>query len=198
MKEIYLKYPNISISYRMDGAVGSCFTEFKEIAKGEYEYKLSVSDKVKCIRYRDTNYDCFFGVTIVDILEDGLMITASGGGPAEELKVWNKEHTAYRIETVRAPGDIPFFVPFKKWLPAAFEYRERDMYIEPCEYLYEKNRFADVLARRIDNGGKIEGEPEHLTHGIWYMHGGRRVVCKQSEHNLKNFKKVGQMELDLE
>ena len=69
------------------------------------------------------------------------------------------------------------------------------MYIEPCEALYEKNKFADVLAGNIATSGRRKGSPfvkdeifERHT-GIFYKHGGWRGGSRY-ESNLNSFRKV--------
>ena len=188
IKSIVLRYPNVHICYIDNNSLRH---EFPEIVAGKYEYVLSVGDKINSIRYRDTNYDHFFDCEIVDIKDAGLVV--KGCGHTEEIQIWNNEHTAYTIK--KEWTKEPFFVPFKKWLPSGEWYQERDMYIEPCEALYEKNKFADVLAGNIATSGRRKGSPfvkdeifERHT-GIFYKHGGWRGGSRY-ESNLNSFRKV--------
>ena len=62
----------------------------------------------------------------------------------------------------------------------------------PCEVLYEKNKLRDILS------GKAPVTTEHPScnfgKGLWYKHGGWRKSSLY-EPNLKNFIKLGQMEV---
>lgn len=183
METIELKYPNVTLRY-VDHKNGPVHKEFPEIAKGAYAYRLSVGDKIPAIRYRDTNYDFFHGVTVVEIREDGLVITAENN--YVEVKEWNKENTAYRL--CKRREQAPFFVPFKKWLPDADWYMERDMYIEPCESLYERNRLSDILSGKARTEGVYDRSPfiECRGEGLFYKFGGGRTKGVYGD-NLKNF-----------
>ena len=187
-KSIVLRYPNVYICYVDNNSLRH---EFSEITQGKYEYVLSVGDKINAIRYRDTNYDHFFDCEIIDIKDDGIVVR--GYGHTEEVQIWNNEHTAYIIQ--KQWTKEPFFVPLKKWLPSSEWYAERDMYIEPCEALYEKNKFEDVLSGNIATSGRRKGSPfvndEFFMKqtGIFFKHGGWRSNSRYG-NNLNNFRKV--------
>ena len=99
-------------------------------------------------------------------------------------------------------GAKPILCPWQKELPNGGVYKLRDLYIEPCEHLYEKNRLADVLAGNVreeelrpPGRREITGPPDH---GIFWKHGGWRTTGDRiSQENLHNFVKLGQQELDL-
>lgn len=183
MDSIELKYPNLTVRY-VDHKNGPVHKEFTEIAQGAYAYRLSVGDKIPAIRYRDTNYDTFYGITIIEIREDGLVITAENH--YIEVKVWNREGTAYQF--VKRQDKDPFFVPFKKWLPNAGWYKECNLYIEPCESFYERNKFADILSGKVRTEGVYDGSPfvDCRGEGIFYRFGGGRTKGVYGD-NLKNF-----------
>jgi hypothetical protein len=171
MDEIILTYPNVVLYYHAPGHPCSGPALFKEIESGKYAYRLTVGQELEAIRYHGTNKDFFVRPKVLEIREDGLVIT----------------------HFLQKEGDEPIFAPFRKSLPNAGEYEMRDMYIEPCGRLYEYNKLADVLAGTIatedyfPNGkwNKDKGS------GIWYMTGWRRTPVGKDD-NLRNFVKVGQ------
>lgn len=166
MDSIILKLPNIALYYYV-----SKDFNFRQVPNLEnYGYRLTVGQKLKCIRYHDSNAEMFVNPVIKEITEDGLYIThLMGGGENHEEIV---------------------FVPFRKSLPNNHIYEMRDMYIEPCEHLYEKNNMEDILSGNIQKSHiycQVERE------GIWYWHGGCRSKNKESDENLQNFVRMGQM-----
>lgn len=174
MDKIILTYPNAVLYYHAPGKPLSGPSLFKEVEKGEYGYRLTVGQKLEGIRYHGTNYDYFVQPTVLEIKKDGLVI--------EHWKSARK-------------GVVQAFVSFKKLLPNGGGYEIRDMYIEPCGELYEKNNLVDVLAGTIAEesyfaNGKWD---EERGKGIWYQHGGRRTSGR--DDNLQNFIKMGQQSL---
>lgn len=176
MDEIILTYPNVALYYHAPGHPCSGPALFKEIESGKYAYRLTVGQKLESIRYHDVNKDIFVHPTVLEIRENGLVVAY------------------YSPFTEKFEEEA--FMPFKKSLPAAGVCEMRDMYIEPCGQLYEKNKLADVLAGTIATesylgNGKWDKE---RGSGIWYMHGGRRTPVGRDE-NLRNFIKAGQQNL---
>lgn len=170
IKEKLLTYPNVMLNYAAKSRTGTGFGEIQEIINRKYGYILKPGQILKTIRYHDVNYDIFVNPTVIEILKDGLIIT-------------------HLLQTAE---DTPIFVPFQKSLPAAGKYEAREMYVEPCECLYEKNKLSDVLSGNIETS-HMEGKK--LVEGIWYKHGGWRTKSNSSDNNLKNFVKLGQAEL---
>lgn len=148
--------------------------EFSEIEKGQYGYRLTVGQQLHSIRYRGTNYDIFVNPKVEDIREDGLLVT----------------------HLLQDRGQGAVLCPWQKELPSGGIYEMRDLYVVPCEPLYEKHRLADVLT------GNIREEDPHLSElqddtapkrGIFWKHGGWRSSGDRiSQENLKNFVKMGQ------
>ena len=177
MEEIILAWPIISLCY-MD-RTGSCggYRIFPEIEKGKYGYRLTVGQKLQAIRYHGTNYDIFVNPKVVEIRPDGLMVT----------------------HLLQKEGEGPVFCPYKKELPNGGVYAPRDLYIEPCEHLYEKNKLADVLSGNArDEDPRRPGRKDDIgkNRGIFWEHGGWRTTGDYiSQQNLKNFVKLGQQEI---
>lgn len=177
MNEVTLAWPNVSLCY-MDrkGAWGG-FQVFPEIEKGEYGYRLTVGQQLQAIRYHGTNYDIFVEPRVLEIRTDGLVVT----------------------HLLQKEGEDPVFCPYKKELPNGGVYAPRDLYIEPCEHLYEKNKLDDVLSGKArDEDPQKPGHKNNiiLNKGIFWEHGGWRSTGDRiSQENLKYFVKLGQQEL---
>ena len=177
MDEIILSWPNISLYY-MDRSGGwGGLREFREIEKGQYGYRLTVGQQLQAIRYRGTNYEIFVRPTVVEIRQDGLVVT----------------------HLLKKNGEGPVFCPYRKELPSGGVYAPRDLYIEPCEHLYEKNKLADILAGTVrdeDPRKPWERDDDKRRRGIFWQHGGWRTTGDRiSQENLHNFVKLGQQEL---
>lgn len=167
MDEILLKAPNVVLTYAVHDRQGTCFGYFPEIEKGEYGYLLTVGQKLTGIRYRGSNYDYFVCPEILEISPKGLLIA----------NFLNK-------------GPDPVLCPWIKPLANAGKIEPRQMYIEPCGHLYEKNPLAKILSGDIedctyDRAGKI------IAKGIWSQRGGGRTKVGRDD-NLKNFVKIDQ------
>lgn len=170
MDEIILTYPNVVLYYHAPGHPCSGPALFKEIESGKYAYRLTVGQELEAIRYHGTNKDFFVRPKVLEIREDGLVV----------------QHF------LQKKGDEPIFVSFKKSLPNAGKYEMRDMYIEPCGELYEKNKLADVLAGAIATETWIDGKwDKRIGEGVWYHHGGTRTLVGCDE-NLRNFVKTSE------
>lgn len=177
MNEIVLSWPNISLCYMDRSGTWGGFREFREIEKGQYGYRLEVGQQVHAIRYRGTNYDIFVQPTVLEIRPDGLVVS----------------------HLLQKNGEEPVFCPYRKELPCGGVYKMRDLYIEPCEHLYEKNRLADVLAGNVrekeyhpPEGGSVR----KADYGIFWKRGGWRTPGDHiSQENLQNFVKLGQQEI---
>ena len=180
MDEIILSWPNVSLTYMEHRNGMSCFAEFREIERSQYGYRLTVGQELHAIRYHGTNYDIFVSQVVVEIRQEGLVVA----------------------HLLQKEGAKPILCPWQKELPNGGVYKLRDLYIEPCEHLYEKNRLADVLAGNVreeelrpPGRREITGPPDH---GIFWKHGGWRTTGDRiSQENLHNFVKLGQQELDL-
>ena len=115
--------------------------------------------------------------TVVEIRQDGLVVT----------------------HLLKKNGEGPVFCPYRKEVPSGGVYAPRDLYIEPCEHLYEKNKLADILAGTVrDEDPRKPGErdDDKRRRGIFWQHGGWRTTGDRiSQENLHNFVKLGQQEL---
>jgi hypothetical protein len=172
MDEVVLTYPNVCLYYRAEGRPYGGPALFKEIEDGTYGYRLKVGQTLESIRYHGTNYDIYVKPTVLEIKKDGL--TVAYHSPFTEL---------YSKKT---------FIPYKKLLPNGGKYEIRDMYIEPCGELYEKNKLADVLAGTIATETWIDDKwDKRIGEGIWYHHGGTRTPVGRDE-NLRNFVKTSE------
>lgn len=139
-----------------------CFEIFKEIEKGEYVYNLEPSQTVYAIRYNGTNLECYFDCKILEVSEQGVMITSWSTKNENKFLPWNKD----------------FHCPaYSKDLTSC------SLKIEPCDELFEKNTLSDILS------GQIVREDARNGKGIWYQHGGWRSSSSY-EINLKNFVKI--------
>lgn len=139
-----------------------------EIEKEEYGYELFPGQKVYLVRY------------------DSYLI--------------NKEMYIYPTIAVvdkngiKIKDDLLSTSPI--WLPWVKD--ECNLYIEPCEVLYERNRLEDILSGNIKD--KTLRDRKVITEdgeGIWYKHGGKRTTSI-FESNLQYFIKLGQQKLSLE
>lgn len=179
MNETILLWPNVSLCYMDRTGSWGGYRVFPEIEKGKYGYRLTVGQKLHAIRYHGTNYDIFVEPRVVEIRPDGLVVT----------------------HLLQKQGEGPVFCPYKKELPAGGVYELRDLYIEPCEHLYEKNRLADVLAGTVreDHPRRPwEKDDERHDRGIFWQHGGWRTTGDRiSQENLRNFVKMGQQEMNM-
>ncbi len=167
MDSIILRMPNIALYYH--DKKDFCLRQVPGLEK--YGYRLTVGQELKVIRYHGSNAEMFIAPIIRETTEEGLHITHMLGKDREEI----------------------VFVPFKKLLPNNQIYEMRDMYIEPCEQLYDRNNMEDILSGNIEQS-HIYCEVEY--EGIWHWHGGRRMKDKRSDENLRNFVKLGQITLD--
>jgi|GEM_PF-2359787 len=145
------------------GLSGYC--NIPEIEKGEYGYILEAGQEVYALRYDLTNIEWYFNCKIYEITNEGLVISAPLQKVEKKFVPWEKE----------------FPIP-----PPNGPITKCNLYVEPCDTLFEKNRLPDIISRNIQSCG--DGE------GIWYQHGGRRTVSK-FEGNLKYFIKLDQMTL---
>ena len=177
MDEMILQWPNVSLCYMDCRGNWPGFREFSEIEKGQYGYRLTVGQQLHAIRYHGTNYDIFVLPKVVEIRPDGLVVT----------------------NLLQRNGEKPILCPWKKELPSGGVYKIRDLYIEPCEHLYEKNRLADVLAGNVQEEDLCHPNlPEDINSGkgIFWKHGGWRSIGDRiSRENLGNFVKLGQQEI---
>lgn len=145
----------------------------KEIENEQYGYNLIPGQKLFAIRYEKTNLECYFRCKVLNINDEGLLIS-----------------TAYPETNVFLPWEKDFPVPaYSKTLTKC------NLYIEPCECLFEKNKLVDILKGNIDkedyNSNKYS---VNLGRGIWYKHGGWRTISEYEE-NLNHFVKLGQLAL---
>lgn len=156
------------------GYPGPC--NLPEIEKGEYGYDLQPGQKVFALRYNNSNTVVAFNVSIKEVVTDGVYIYDS---------------------LVQRPSNIRFF-PWIQKLPNGNKLVDCQLYIEPCECLYEKNTLRDILNGNIPNETWIDGQlKKDDGEGVWYRHGGWRTFSR-FECNLQNFVKLGQMEIDFD
>lgn len=145
-----------------------------EIQKEEYGYELQPGQTLFAIRYNKSNLECYFGCKVHDVSNDGLLISSDIPARTGIMIPWVKE--------------FPVPAPFGKKVMC-------DLFIEPCECLFEQNKLIDILK------GNIESETikDHKIIvsagiGIWHKHGGWRALSRYEE-NLKYFSKNGQLEI---
>lgn len=153
---------------------GGCLVNLPEIEKELYGYELTPGQIIYAIRYSSTNEECYYRSKILAIKDEGLLI----------LEYWTKKE-------MLLPFNKKFNIP-----KSSKNLKECELYLEPCEHLFEKNNLIDILNGNIDkedykNAGKY---PTSLTTGIWYKHGGWRTYS-DFEDNLKHFIKLGQISL---
>ena len=169
-----IEYPNVKLLWH-NSKRGFCglLEDIPDITKKRYGYNLEPGQEVYMVGYnleRSATYeDQKDGVKISDWIEKG----------------WHTDKMAiFQDET----GDA--FLPWK--------YKEEDLYIEPCESLFESYKVKDLIdgtaprSRPKETGLKIIPDPR--GEGWWYQHGGWRTISKY-EKNIKNFVRLGQTTL---
>lgn len=165
---------NLRLYYWMYTKSGGGPANLPEIEKEEYGYEL-LPGKILCaLRYDMTNLECYFRCKVLDANDEGLLIASF------------------------IPERQQIFVPWVKVFPVPAPKGpliKCDLYIEPCECLYEKNKLEDILKGKIDDETVVNGKIiTRDGHGIWHMHGGQRTVSRYEE-NLRNFISLGQQSL---
>lgn len=168
---MFITGKNLRLYYWLSTRTGYGPANIPEIEKEEYGYELQPGQNIYTIRYENVNREVYFYCKILDVNEEGILISSI------------------------IPETINKFVPWVKKFPIPFpngEVKECDLYIEPCEQLFEKNKLNDILTGNIDaetiKDNKII---DQMGRGIWHKHGGRRTISAYEE-NLKNFSKNGQ------
>lgn len=148
--------PKVTLKYAAKTRSGTGFGEVKEVLNGEYGYRLATGQRLECIRYSGSNAEMYVFPKVLRIHEGGLTISEF-----------------YTNDEI--------FIPFKKSLPSAGIFEERDMCIEPCGWLYYGyEKMDDILNSNPD------------WDEIWYRHGGWSTNSGKWD-NLKNFVKMGQL-----
>ena len=139
---------------------------FAPINTSKYAYKLEPNQKLRVIRFDGSNAEMYVHPTVLEVSNDGILIT----------HLLSKQ---------------PTFVPWVKSLPNAGIFENRDMFIVPCEYLYEKNKMEDILTGNIETFKILNDKV--IECGIWHNNSKR---CNSSfEKNLENFVPIGQISL---
>lgn len=172
LPEILLPHPHVSLYYRARVRSDSYLCCFKEIESREYVYRLTPGQKLRTIRFHGSNMEMYVSPIIVKIFSDGLLIN----------------------HLLQTDNQVPVFVPYQKVLAAGGVEEWRDMYIEPCDELFEKNDLSRVLTGDVETESSLQnGALNKLCgSGIWYHNGGRSEYSYLAE-NLKNFVKLGQI-----
>ena len=119
-----------------------CYDNFPEIAKGQYGYILQPGQKVAALRYENTNQECYFECTIIEVSEEGVLIKD------------------YRNE-------YPVFVPWVKWFPIPAPNGpivKCHLYVEPCDSLAERYSLKEILTGFDGTGRRIW----HRHSGVCY------------------------------
>lgn len=169
---MFIKGKNLRLCYWSETRTGSGPANLIEIEKEEYGYELNLGQEVYAVRYENTNRECYFHCKVLEVNDDGILILPY------------------------VPKEIEVFVPWVKEFNMINGSIEKcNLYIEPCERLFEKNKLIDILAGDIeDETIKDNKIVEKLGRGIWHEHGGWRI-SSSFEKNLKYFAKDGQQEL---
>lgn len=174
---MFISGNKLRLYYWMTTRSGSGPCNLPEIEKGEYGYDLQSGQEVFALRYEHTNLECYFGCVIHEVTEEGLLMSSA------------------------TPKERVLFIPWEKEFPIPAPkgpITKCNLYVEPCEMLFEKNKMTDILSGNIPKETWIN---DHLIKrdgvGIWYQHGGRRAPVSKYQGNLKNFIKLGQMELEV-
>ena len=125
MKKLFVG-DKLRLYYWLHTKSGSGPANLPEIEKGEYGYELQAGQTLFAIRYEYTNYDCFFGCKIQEILVDGMTITSFIPEQKDVFVPWTKEFA------------IGYGINPKIVLAS--------LYVAPCEALFEKNALSDILS----------------------------------------------------
>ncbi len=165
---------NLRLYYWQNKNSGGCIVNIPEIEKEEYGYEVQPGQTLFAIRYDKTNLESYFRCKVLDVNDEGILISSFIPERTKILVPWIKEFP----------------------VPASSSKKVMcDLYIEPCEHLFEKNRLVDILKGNIKSetyrNNRLIAEDGK---GIWYKHGGWRSVSMHEE-NLKWFSKNGQLEL---
>lgn len=176
-KNLRLYYWNYPKNGGMPGTAN-----IKEIEEEEVGYMLEPGQMVSAIRYEGTNIEAYHYAEIKEVNTEGITINGMLLKKDEIIFLpWKKEFER------------------KRWENGVFSGIEKimcDLYIEPCDILFEKNKMKDIFSRNIPKHNlKTNGEvDENGGEGIWYRHGGSRINSI-FERNLFKFIKMGQQEL---
>ncbi|MGE4282304.1 MAG: hypothetical protein AB7G87_01145 [Clostridia bacterium] len=166
---------NLRLCYWKRTKSGSGYVNLPEIETGVYGYDLQSGQKIFRLAYDNTNLERYFDCLIHDVNEQGVLIS----------------HFLSKDEKRT-------FVPWAKEFPCPAPNGpvvKCELYIEPCEYLYELNLMRDILSYKIPYDSLCDGKlDKDKGHGIWYKHGGWRTLSKYEE-NLDRFFRFGQMEI---
>lgn len=156
---------NLRLYYRIYTKSGSGLANIPEIEKEDYGYELLPGQKVYSIRY-DGN------LVNKEIYIHPTIVSIDENGIGIKDDLLNKNAKK---------------LPWSKY--------GCNLYVEPCECLYEKNILENILKGNIKNetvrNGKIITEDGI---GIWYKHGGWRTTSEYKD-NLKNFIRLGQQSI---
>lgn len=173
IEKMLMIYPDVELSYATWYHGNRCFDTLPDIKQGKYGYILREGQQLCAVRYHETNHNCHFGVTVLEIQEDGMLVRD------------------YKTE---------IFLPWICELPNGGKVAPRKMYIEPCDDLYEANSMQDIVSGNIRleeckyiNGKKI---PDRSGYGMWFQHGGWRQKVSRYAENLNNFIKLGQLSIE--
>lgn len=159
--------------YYFDKIKGICgvIINLPEIEESEYGYNLEPNQELYALRY-DAHHktELHFDVKVEKVDEFGMYI--SGYRYGSTFVPWEKEFLNNKgvLETSK-------------------------LFIEPCGVLFEKNKLVDILNNNIARETiRHNKRDSYIGEGIWRYHGGRRGTSKY-ENNLKNFIKLGQLDL---
>ena len=175
-----IEYPNVKLLWH-NSKRGFCglLEDIPDITKKRYGYNLEPGQEVYMVGYYTNGHQYCYHVTIKEVSKDGVKISDW------MEKGWHTDTMAiFQDET----GDA--FLPWK--------YKGEDLYIEPCESLFEPYKVKDLIDGTAPRSRPREMEfkiiPDPRGEGWWYPHGGWRTISKY-EKNIKNFVRLGQTTL---
>jgi len=168
----------LRLYYWLTTRTGSGYCNLPEIEKGQYGYDLQPGQTVCALRYDKSNALMVFDATVKEVNGKGILVSYRQ----------RKQSGCYE--------DAEIFLPWKHNLLNANKLIPCNLYVEPCDWLFEKNRMADILSGKIPTETWIDEKLEKSDgEGIWYHWGGKRTPVSKYAGNLKNFVRIGQMEL---
>lgn len=174
---------NLALLYFYDYALRN----LPEIEKEQYGYDLQPGQILVALRYHGSNMEVHFHVVVHYADDTGVYISDS---MMHDITI--RQIEKLHPERIKEDsGKTIIFVPWEAKLLSAGKLVDCDLYIEPCDTLYEKNKLEDILAGKIQTEGKMG---DVVVKGIWHKHGGWRDGSRYGE-NLRNFIKMGQQQI---
>lgn len=142
------------------------FANLREVEKGKVGYILAVGQIVESYRYTEENRTLGFHVRIDGISDKGVVFSEHKFHHEQIDGEW--QNWTEWVNPVLRPW-------VKETILCSGKKVQSDLYIQPCDELYEKPYINELVEGTVQHDG-----------GIWY-HNGERSTYSQFAENLKNF-----------